>query len=558
MGGMLAAYSIIAARRFELLALGALCFGSIAISNSALAVESTVRLMVMSEELAPDGVSTFRSFDFSSFPHLNDTGDVVFLASLSDQSRGVFRSNGTLRVEIARSGQPAPNGNGLLNIINSGAMDQAGRFVFLSSLTGTSGGTSDNSAIFVGDGSLLREVVREGQANPGGNGVFDQLTLPLLNNTGDIAFIATLRGTSGGADDNQAIFVRRGEELRQSVREGQSAPEGDGKLGPITPLALNELGHIAFMGGLTGTIDGTRTNLGMFLNDGTSLRTILRKGDATPTGDATLSPYLGQTDLNNHGELLFRSQLSFDSGQSVSGQGLYRSDGTNLVELARSGQPAPDGNGVLVDFPGQFRSALNDAGQALFQARFTGTSGGARDDEGIYRSDGASLVEIVREGQIAPGGGRIFSALQFASPVMNELGQVAFQIGLLDELNPNTSPLETAIYLYDDSLGLIPVARTGQPLFGSRVVRLNSMPTIGGGRGSGAFQQVGMSNAGPTRVLYHFLLADGRSGIALWTLVPEPGSIAIVAIGALSIGVASNWPLRRRSSRKAGQTGNGA
>ena len=79
---------------------------------------------------------------------------------------------------------------------------------------------------------------------------------------------------------------------------------------------------------------------------------------------------------------------------------------------------------------------LNAAGQVAFTANLTNTNGGNIDDSGIFRGDGATLVQIARESQALPDGTGNFGTLPINSLLsINDSGQVAFTTS-----NLNTTP----------------------------------------------------------------------------------------------------------------------
>mgnify|MGYP000365519094 CR=1 FL=1 len=52
----------------------------------------------------------------------------------------------------------------------------------------------------------LERVVNDGDAAPGGNGVFDEITFADINDSNEIVFIAQLVGTVGGLADDVGFF----------------------------------------------------------------------------------------------------------------------------------------------------------------------------------------------------------------------------------------------------------------------------------------------------------------------------------------------------------------
>ena len=84
----------------------------------------------------------------------------------------------------------------------------------------------DDHGIYVGSGGPLTRIVRSWEAAPDGNGVYDLVDIiPSINNSGQVSMLNYLRGTTGGALDNQGIFVGSGGAVTQVARSGQAAPE---------------------------------------------------------------------------------------------------------------------------------------------------------------------------------------------------------------------------------------------------------------------------------------------------------------------------------------------
>ncbi|MEM1212018.1 MAG: choice-of-anchor tandem repeat NxxGxxAF-containing protein, partial [Planctomycetota bacterium] len=300
-------------------------------------------------------------------------GSFTGTAGGSSDDTGLFRSDGTsgALTQLAREGQAAPDNNGSLSSYSAPALNDAGQAAFFGILTGTAGGSSDDLGIFRSDGSSggLTQLAREGQAAPDNNGSFSGFGNPALNDAGQAAFVSTLTGTAGGSSDNGGIFRSDGSSggLTQLAREGQAAPDNNGSFsGFNSSVALNDAGQAAFTGFLTGTAGGGSDNSGLFRGDGTSggLTQLAREGQAAPDNNGSFSSF-GNPALNDAGQAAFVSTLTGTAGGSSDDFGIFRSDGSSggLTQLAREGQAAPDNNG---SFSGFGNPALNDAGQAAF------------------------------------------------------------------------------------------------------------------------------------------------------------------------------------------------
>jgi hypothetical protein len=98
----------------------------------------------------------------------------------------------------------------------------------------------------------------------------------------------------------------------------------------------------------------------------------------------------------------------------ANGSDIFKSNGRTVVPLVRNGDPAP-GGGTLT--PGIFDT--NGHGAVAYGASISGSTA----TQGIFRSDGKQTVAIARDDIGAPTGGTF---TLFANPASNDRGQVAF------------------------------------------------------------------------------------------------------------------------------------
>ena len=104
------------------------------------------------------------------------------------------------------------------------------------------------------------------------------------------------------------------------------------------------------------------------------------------------------------------------------------------------------------------------------------------------------------------------------SPIdLNDAGQIVFASQIVGD-----SLLRGfGLFFYDDSRGLLQVARDGDAMLGSTIIHLAlsrgaSQANVPAGPAGREFSP--LNNRG--QVLYSFELADGRSGVAIWTVPP--------------------------------------
>ena len=332
-----------------------------------------------------------------------------------------------------------------------------------------------------------------------------------LNDAGQVGFNADLAGTS----DGNGIFIGDGLTAPvQIAREGERAPSGNGFYSSLGGSALNEAGQVAFFASLRDTSAGFFDGIGIFRGSAFGPTTeIVRRSQAAPDANGFFTGFGGPV-LNNTGQIAFSASLAGTASDFDDDTGIFLSDDiTGLSQVVREGQAAPDGNGRFGNFVVLTNNtAINDAGQTVFSADLTDTAGGSRDHEGLFRGEGTtSITQIARAGQTTPGGNGVFD--NFGAFGLSETGQVAFTAGLTD--TNGLFSLGRGLFVYDDSLGLLEVARTGI-LFQGSIIQSIGIRTEDADIG-------GFNDQG--QIAFGFVLANGRTGVALATLSglsPEP------------------------------------
>ena len=511
--------------------------GASAAGRSAVVADTT--------DAAPDGDGIFSQLSAAA---LNDAGQVGFFGLIGEAAGGgvdfgLYRGQVGSVVRLARQGQSAPDGDGSFSFLAGPILNDAGVAAFRGDLVGTSGGTRDGSGIFLGDGAAVTTVARDGQLAPGGSGRIMLLdgVVPTLNGVGQTAFRVELEETNGGLSSSSAVFRGAGTSgsLVEIAREDQPSPDGNGTLGGFqsTPT-INDVGQVGFRAFLRETADSSLDDEGVFRSDAINsdaniLVQIAREGEVAPNGVGVLSGF-DDPSVNEAGQLVFRTFIDLqDGGSRRDEEAVFRGDGEQLIRVARTGQGLPNDTRNDV-FSGFGRPSLNDAGTIAFSASIDFQNDKASfDSRGIFRSDG-TLVEIARRGQPAPTTDGQTEGILFDLPLevaLNNRGQVAFST---DDAFGDAF----GIFLFDDAFGLVAVVRVGDAFDGSTVADLRFSPGL-------QFQEEGSGLNNLGQVAYGYTLNDGRSGVAIWTLIPEP-TVATVFYG-LSL-AALQRPRRRQTA----------
>lgn len=285
----------------------------------------------------------------------------------------IFSDAGGVLSLVAREGDSAPGTGGgetFSGPFRSVSLNDQGEVAFEALV-----GPGVNEGIFSNAGGTLSLVVRDGDAAPGvGDGVsFIALDAPVLNNQGEVAFTGFLTGPDITSSNRSAIFSNTGGDLSLAVREGDAAPgtEDGTSFDSLGDAELNDQGEIAFQAELRGDGVTNLNNSAIFSDAGGTLSLVARTGDAAPgTEDGVLFAFFGDPALNNQGEIAFEALLAGGNANNV---GIFiESDGI-LSLLLRKGDLVDLGDGDLATIIALsfINDGFNDAGQLAFTASFS-------------------------------------------------------------------------------------------------------------------------------------------------------------------------------------------
>ena len=501
-------------------------------------------VVALSGAQAPDTAAgtLFRAFDI---PRLDEAGNVAFRGFLEVGTGDASASNDvglwTPQGLVAREGDPAPGGSpGQVYGFFRPTLSPHGQLALTGEFAVGVGGTSnsDNVALWGPDGAGGQSLVaREGAAAPGTAGaVFSLLNNLEVNDAGQVAFNGTLGSGIGDVDGTNQHGIWRtgpgGPEL--VVRSGEQAPDtpSGAELMSIGDPFLNGAGAVAFDGVLRTGAGGVTSsnNRGVWRSTaGGGFELIARSGDQAPglpTGTTYGLPLLvAQNETNDVAIVSSRT----------SGTVVFGPDGAGgLTPVARTGSQAP-GTPPGAEFASFSNILLNDAGGVALRATLATGSGGVTNanNEGIWAPDGAGGLRLAaRRGDLVEGLlGVSFRSFEF--PVLNNLGDVAFQARLLDE-----DGLTRALVVVTSDDQTTVLARTGDPFeVAAGDTRIVSAVWLLAGEFHG-----GLNDARQLAVMLEFV--DTSSGVFLVS-VPEPG-LALRALPMLvalaAFRGAHRWP----------------
>jgi len=436
-------------------------------------VDVSLRTIVLDDTPHPS-LPMDTAFDRFDAPRINEGGRIAFTARLmgpavtniddgsvwTDRSGGlemVYRENdgAPFAVDVRYAGFASPAFNEHASLAFS-----AGLFYH--------GGPAQQPTevgLFHEDPTFfLIPIARENFGAPGTSLNFASIPIAPFNGAGQTAFGSSLSDGMGAFERRAGIWsFEPGGTLEDVVLAGAAAPGVPGhEILELEDPTQSATGDLVFRATL---IDPSITPIPDFLPlaiyrpDGVgSFELIAWTNPAIPPlGSAHFLDLSRQPALAFDGTITFWGRQFGDLITEENDAALYRTSGSGLVEVVREGDLAPGTSVQFSSITPQF--AHNDHGQIALAAYVSGSGVNPDNNSGVWVDRGSGLQLIVREGDAAPGVPNAEFAM-FGSPIINRVGQVAFHAQLR---GPGVDPTSNAaLYTTDAAGNLVLVAKTGQ------------------------------------------------------------------------------------------------
>ena len=316
---------------------------------------------------------------------------------------------------LALTGNASPDGNGTFSGLQTiHVLNANGKVAFIADLTGTQNPSTDAHGIFIADSNSITKLVRTGDATPDGNGTFRYFSRDfgvierlVLNDNDNVAFIASLSGTSGGPTDNLGLFgASAGGGVKQFVRTSDAAPDGNGIFAasdfgvPFSPPGLDNGGEAMFYGLLANTSGGEYVDdTGAFSSNGSSITRLIRAGETAPGGSDVFESIVPGIASNLNGQLAVSAGIASELRRDDLNR-IYVSTGGVLKEVFRSGVSTSDGNGIVSNI---LELSINSIGNVMFVGNVSGDDDYRLNVPRLFFTDGVTLTQIARQGELGPG-----------------------------------------------------------------------------------------------------------------------------------------------------------
>lgn len=351
-------------------------------------------------------------------PKIDEAGRVAFMAMLSGP--GIDASNfqgmwaeegGTLQL-VARGSLPAPGTETGVSFLGVPSLELpfppeggGAHIAFHAELTGDSLDVSNDQGFWAGGPGNVSLVAREGSPVPGLPGISFNTPFGVANEAGHILLRSDLHGSSVDNTNNTGFFTDRSGELALFLREGDAAPSTEagtvfGGNMPFRASSFNDNSNVAISAGLDGPAVSTPNNQALYVERGGALELVARKGDPAPGAGPGATFGGNSTDWSvNFVGLNNNERVTFlvRLGGAVSTQTAIYSDRTGvLAPVALLGQPAP---GVNFDYTLFATPVLNDVNQIAFGVAFPHDGGIFTPAPfGVFSDIGGSIAPVVSPG----------------------------------------------------------------------------------------------------------------------------------------------------------------
>jgi hypothetical protein len=173
-------------------------------------------------------------------PRVNNKGDVVFVSTFSDGTRGILTgAPGDIEL-VARTDEPAPGlVDAKLDFFHDYGINDRGEIAFRAE-TRIGGATEVGSAIYAGKPDRIELIAADGQRAPGTEGdvFFWYFHDPVINRDGQVAFFATLTGPDARGEKDYGLFATgHGGDLRLIARYGDEFEVSPGDVRTVEALS---------------------------------------------------------------------------------------------------------------------------------------------------------------------------------------------------------------------------------------------------------------------------------------------------------------------------------
>jgi hypothetical protein len=266
-----------------------------------------LRAIIQSDAPAPGG-GRFDRFDVTSQPivaPVNARGQVAFYATVlhGPAREGIFLAEAGQVTKVAAFGDSLPGGGTLAEFGAHPvpALNSAGHVAFVAQVAGGRA----TEGVFLAGADGLQAIALAGDDAPGvPAGVLVGFDAPALNDNDELSFVASVRR---GRDLLDVLYYWNGRRLQRLMAERDLLLRIGGTMDQIGDPALNNSGVVAF----PATIFKGPALGGIFVAGARPLHLVVGSGDRAPDG-AMILRFSERVAIDEAGEIAFGAHLGKD------------------------------------------------------------------------------------------------------------------------------------------------------------------------------------------------------------------------------------------------------
>ncbi|HKX28174.1 MAG TPA: choice-of-anchor tandem repeat NxxGxxAF-containing protein [Blastocatellia bacterium] len=291
-----------------------------------------------------------------------------------------------------------------------------------------------------------------------GEGQFGNFRYPIINNRGEVAFLAFFSSPKSKRGFGQAVFIRTADDRWKVIPEGEKATNlAEPVYGMVLP-GFNDNGDLTFIAsyGAEGGKEAapsdphdplahpaTMKRQGLFVKTASGLKSLIKLGEEVPNMPSSFSMISNASTNSKHTTAFVGTYVDPD------GRGLFMLEEGKLHLIVRSGQRLSAGEDLTFS-EHYYPSAINERNEVAFLARVS-------DKTGVFIARKSGLETVAMTGKPSPIKGAGYMGFGNRAPAINNRGEVVFP-GFYDGPEPGRG-------LFMKSAGEVRVvARSGDPI----------------------------------------------------------------------------------------------
>ncbi len=253
---------------------------------------------------------------------------------------------------------------------------------------------------------------------------------PVIDNNGDVAFIASL-----GPASSASVWIESDAGLRLVASSGDPAPSTGAAFAEFSDIVIADGGITAFKATLSGAAIDADNRDSIWLDRSAALTLIAQAGQEAPdpTKDLHFSHFETPIAASRDGQMAFFARTRDKEGGTTQSSGIWAADLSGVSLAANDGMAAIAGQPDVVFLPQSFEQpfandvVISPTGQTIFRGFLSGPGVDETNLNGLwsYRPS-VGLESFMRAGEEAVG----THGAQFLSfpaiPTINAAGDTAF------------------------------------------------------------------------------------------------------------------------------------